>query len=294
MIGKVIKWSIIISIVSTAWLWLPIILLTSPIWTATIVLAYSFIKIFKLGDILQRGLGWGMHFVFLRFSFMRRFTWRTYYNLVASQVPSPDVRCMNCGYKAIEIADKVDLPEECRAEKFSYQMYHYVATGLGNLKTLEGLHVLEVGSGRGGGLQYVARHLKPMSAVGLDLSKGQVAFSKLNCSNSNLMFAQGTAEALPVKNSCVDVVICIESSHCFSDFNQFITEVSRILVRGGHLFFADMRYKEELGTLDGQISASQMTLVKKHDITENVVAALEDDAQRRKALIKQLCPICKL
>jgi len=291
MIGKVIKWTVLIAAVSTVWIWLPLLLLTSPIWTVSIGFVYTFIRVFGLGDFLQRLLSWVMYFVFLRFSWMRRLTWKTFYNLVATHVPSDQVKVMNCGYKALRSEEDIDIPDECQGEKFSYQLYHYVSTGLGSKKSLEGLHVLDVGSGRGGGLQYVAKYLKPTSAVGLDLSKGQVLFSKKHCVNTNLMFAQGNAERMPVKDSCVDVVICIESSHCFSDFNSFMAEVSRVLVKGGHLFFADMRYKDELAALDGMFRASQMTLVRKHDITDHVVGALEDDAERRQMLIKKLCPI---
>jgi cyclopropane fatty-acyl-phospholipid synthase-like methyltransferase len=59
---------------------------------------------------------------------------------------------------------------EDEAERFSYQLYHLVASGFKTLNNLAGLHVLEVGSGRGGGLCYVFRYLKPASAFGVDYS----------------------------------------------------------------------------------------------------------------------------
>lgn len=294
MIGKLLKTSFLIVVVSTAWIWVPLLLLTSPLWAVPLVFCYSFIKAFGLGDLVQRMISWAMNLVFLKFSCMRRLTWKTFYNVIANQVPSSKVKCMNCGFKALRSEEAIELPEECQFEKYSYQMYHYVSTGLGAKKTLEGLHILEVGSGRGGGLEYVARYLKPKSAVGIDLSKAQVNFSKKHCSNVNLMYAQGLAENLKVKDSSVDVVICIESSHCFADVKKFMDEVFRVLVKGGHLYFADMRFKEDFGELNEQFRASRLALVKKHDITEQVVAALLDDADRRRSLIKKLVPVCKL
>jgi ubiquinone/menaquinone biosynthesis C-methylase UbiE len=289
MIAKLVKWTLIIGAVSSAWLWLPILLLTSPVWMITLIFWYSFIKVFRLEDSLQLGLMWALHLVFLRFSWMRRFTWRTYYNLLAAQVSSPALKCLNCGFKT----DDLELPVEYQEEKFSYQLYHYIATGLGSIRSLEGLHVLEVGSGRGGGLTYVTRQLKPISAVGVDMSEGQVHYSNKHCLNTNLLFVQGAAESMPVKDACVDVVICIESSLCFGNFSRFLSEVTRVLVRGGHLFFADLRYKEQIAELDGQFRATQLALVKKHDITDHVIAALQDDAERRVSVIKQVCPICE-
>ena len=42
---------------------------------------------------------------------------------------------------------------------------------------VRGLDVLEVGSGRGGGADYVKRCLKPRTMTGVDFSKNAVAFS---------------------------------------------------------------------------------------------------------------------
>ena len=41
----------------------------------------------------------------------------------------------------------------------------------GSIKSLNGLNVLEVGSGRGGGLNYISRYLNPSSCIGVDYSE---------------------------------------------------------------------------------------------------------------------------
>jgi ubiquinone/menaquinone biosynthesis C-methylase UbiE len=294
MIAKILSVVFAVSVISTAWIWLPLLLITSPIWTFILVFWYSFVRILGLSDILQRVIMWMLNLIFLRFACMRRLTWRTFYNSLAVLVPSPTVKCMNCGYTALHSDKVVEVSEEYREERYSYQLYHYIATGLGTRANLEGLHVLEVGSGRGGGLQYVAKQLKPISAVGLDISKQQVAFSIKHCSSPNLLYAQGTAEKLPMKDSSVDVVICIESSHCFSSISSFIAETSRVLVKGGHLFFADLGCREHFSLLDSAIRTSQLALVRKSDITDNATTALQQDSIRRSRLIKKNCPICKL
>lgn len=46
--------------------------------------------------------------------------------------------------------------------------------GLGAFKTLRDNTVLEVGSGRGGGLSYVSSQLEPKLCVGVDFSANQV------------------------------------------------------------------------------------------------------------------------
>jgi ubiquinone/menaquinone biosynthesis C-methylase UbiE len=294
MIVKILSLVFAVSVISTAWIWLPLLLITSPVWTFILVLWYSFIRIFGLSDLLQRVVMWTLNLIFLRFARMRRLTWKTFYNSLAVLVPSPAVKCMNCGFTALQGEKVIEVSEEYREERYSYQLYHYIATGLGTRANLEGLHVLEVGSGRGGGLQYVAKQLKPISAVGLDISKQQVAFSVKHCSSPNLLYAQGTAEQIPMKDSCVDVVICIESSHCFSSISSFIAETSRVLVKGGHLFFADLGCRDQFSLLESAIRTSQLVLVRRADITDNVTAALELDSSRRSRLIKKCCPICKV
>lgn len=81
------------------------------------------------------------------------------------------------------------FPKEYEEEKFPAQLYHYVATGrshdnseltllytigLGKFSNLSNKTVLEVGSGRGGGLSYVAIQLGPKLCVGVDFSANQV------------------------------------------------------------------------------------------------------------------------
>ena len=53
-----------------------------------------------------------------------------------------------------------------------------VATNSMKIKDLNGKRVLEVGSGRGGGLSYINSTLNPSVCVGVDYSQNQVDFCK--------------------------------------------------------------------------------------------------------------------
>jgi hypothetical protein len=48
------------------------------------------------------------------------------------------------------------LDSELEEERFCIQLYHYIATRINGVKSLKGSTVLEVGSGRGGGLNYIS------------------------------------------------------------------------------------------------------------------------------------------
>lgn len=62
---------------------------------------------------------------------------------------------------------------------------------MGEFQTLEGKTIVEVSSGRGGGLDYLSRYLNPKKCIGIDLSDAQVKFCNKNYSHNNkLVFYQ--------------------------------------------------------------------------------------------------------
>ena len=54
------------------------------------------------------------------------------------------------------------------------------------------------------------------------------------------------AESLPLGDASVDVLVNVESSHCYGNFQKFIAEVHRVLKVGGVFLFADFRDDEEI------------------------------------------------
>jgi len=88
---------------------------------------------------------------------------------------------------------------------------------------LKGKNVLEVGSGRGGGLNYISTSLKPQKCIGVDLSLNQVEFCRrAYASNPNIEFFEGDSERLaenPVlRDKQFDLIVNVESSHCYGNF----------------------------------------------------------------------------
>ena len=68
---------------------------------------------------------------------------------------------------------------------------------------------------------------------------------------------------------------------------RFLAEVNRVLRKGGHFLFADLRPAKDQEQLDQQLSDSEMTVLEKENITPNVVEALRRDSERKMALIEQ-------
>lgn len=213
--------------------------------------------------------------------------------------PSAEWKTMNYGYAVnTETGYTIYLDAEEEAERYPYQLYHYMATGFKKIPNLNGLSVLEVGSGRGGGLAYVVKYLKPLSALGVDYSTQQVEFCKRTHKAANIDFVWGDAEHLPARNGSVDVVLNVESSHCYGNIKAFVSEVSRILKPGGNFFITDFLYAKDIPAYEEALKSSLLKLKEKQDITINVITALKFDSKRRSDLIfnrtpKILHPILK-
>lgn len=214
----------------------------------------------------------------------RDWIFRTLYKYVSSVDKKGEVLFMNYGYSNGEEVKFQNPGDE--ANRYSIQLYHLLANAI----NMDKKHLLEVGSGRGGGLAYVNSQFKPESATGMDLDQTAVAFSNKFYKHPNMSFVQGDAQQIPLESNAYDIVMNVESSHRYPNMGMFLSEVHRVLQPGGHFLFTDFRYDHEIAELQKQLLDSGLTLIKEEDITHNVVTALELDDKRRRDLVKKLAP----
>jgi len=193
---------------------------------------------------------------------------------------------MNYGYAGLDDVPPPVLLEPDEGDRYCLQLYHHLTNGI----RLAGSDVLEVGSGRGGGCSYVARYLDPRSVTGLDLAQLAVDFCARKYAATGLRFVHGDAEALPFHDGEFDVVVNVESSHCYVSMSRFLSEVRRVLKPGGFLLFADVRPGDGLKTLRSQIDRSGFEVIREELITANVLRALELDEERKIQLIGDRVP----
>ena len=198
---------------------------------------------------------------------LKKWFWKTWYTVFAQKVSNSDLKFMNYGYFDSEL--NLKLGPEDEVNRYTIQLYHHVATQI-NLKDLK---VLEVGSGRGGGADYIARYLNPKKMTGIDISPSAIALCKKNYTSSNLVFQQGDAEQLPFLNNSFDAIINVESSHCYASMDKFLNEVKRVLKPGGVFLFCDLRRVEGIDSLFNKLDANSLRLMAKKDITPNVIEA---------------------
>jgi len=216
----------------------------------------------------------------------RQLAWRLCYELLAARVRRPEWGFMNYGYAPDGPAAGISLADRDEPDRLCIQLYAHAVDGV----DLEGTDVLEVGSGRGGGASYLARYGRPRSTTGLDFSASAVALCRRHRRGPGLRFVRGDAQAMPFADGSFDVVVNVESSHCYPAMEAFLAEVHRVLRPGGSLLFADLRPAREMAALRRRLGEGPLELVDLDDITADVRGALDLDDDRRRALMEAWIP----
>jgi len=221
-----------------------------------------------------------------KYTWFRRLVWKPIYEMVANKYKAQQWYFMNYGYTPFDCESKLELHENDEINRYQIQLYHYLAVKA----EIKDRDVLEVGSGRGGGANYIAGYLKPNSMTGMDLAMNAVKLSNRDHNQANLNYIQGNAENIPMETDSVDVVINVESCHAYGSVPNFLDQVKRVLRSGGMLVLTDLRSPEGMDKLRKQIAQCGMTLLEEEDITDNVVRAIEEEEPIKKKRIEENLP----
>lgn len=218
---------------------------------------------------------------------VRQLAWRGCYELMAEALPMPSWSFMNYGFVPNSAQQQALVLEPAdEPDRLCIQLYEHV---LGDAE-LTARDVLEVGSGRGGGASYLCRSRAPRSVTGVDIARRAVELSRRRRRGGTLRFVQGDATSLPFPDDSFDVVVNIESSHCYPSFTAFLGEVARVLRPGGMFAYADFRPRSQVPQLLARLADGPLVLVTSEDITANVLEALRQDDDRRAGLINEMVP----
>ena len=218
---------------------------------------------------------------------LRERLWKLAYETFPKVLPDSDWWFMNYGFEPTD-AERREFGtlDEQQFQWRSRAMYHYLAARA----HVAGKDVLEVGSGRGGGLRHVAETMHPASATGLDFASSAIAFCEKNHTGTFARYLEGNSMDMPFEPDSFDVVLNVESCHAYRDQALFIREVARVLRPGGKLHLVDVRATWNWDLLYQWVSVAGLELIEDVDISSNVVTAIELDEPTKKALIKKRVP----
>jgi len=209
---------------------------------------------------------------------------RRWYRFVNNVDKNAEVVFMNYGFA--EDSHKMSLDPTDEPNRYPIQLYHQLVRA----HDLKNKDILEIGCGRGGGLAFLTKLLKPSSALGIDRDPSAVEFCNKFWGKPGLSFIQGDAQAISLPDNSFDVIINIESSHRYEDLNLFLGEVRRLLRPNGIFLLTDFRGKDKMPELLGKFDGSGLEIIGNDNITPQVVKALDLDDNRRRHLVKNLGP----
>ena len=220
------------------------------------------------------------------YSSFRRIIWKPLYEILAKKIKTPEWQFMNYGYVPSSPEKALQLHADDEINRYPLQLYHYLVSQV----HVTGSEILEVGSGRGGGSNYIKRYLAPANITGLDIAHHAVKLANSNYAMKGLHYVQGNAENLPFADESFDVIINVESCHAYGSVPVFLKEVKRVLRPGGYFLCTDMRSPDGMNTLRNNLAVTGMNMSVDEDITLNVVHAIEMEETIKQKRISENIP----
>jgi len=206
---------------------------------------------------------------------VEKLAWRVFYEVVALRGGAHGTTFVNYGF-----AGPDETSDGGEPSRFGLELYGAVA----GARDIAGKDVLEVGCGRGEGSAFVFERFRPRSLTGVDLARAAIRHCRRTHDRPGLRFIAGDAENLPFPDASFDVVLNVESSHCYPHMANFLSEVRRVLKPGGLLLYADFRptapaadgavAKDDIHDLLSQLAGAGLRTLEETDITSDVLRAL--------------------
>jgi ubiquinone/menaquinone biosynthesis C-methylase UbiE len=144
-------------------------------------------------------------------------------------------------------------------------------------KTTEGLQnnsgesLLEIGCGRGGGLNFIKKKYPNLSISGCDISPKNIVNSIFFDESSLIQYSVANSMDLPYKDSSFDYLLNVESSHCYADIDKFYSECARVMKPNGTFFYSDLVWNIEMLNENHKHIQKYFNVASFTDITENVL-----------------------
>ena len=160
-----------------------------------------------------------------------------------------------CGATVLDVDDRFGSALYAASDTGSLPVAAVAASlGCGNPTAVaelrEGETVLDLGSGGGIDVLLSARRVRPTGfAYGVDMTDEMLDLAQANSAKAqatNVEFLKGTIEDIPLPNESVDVVISNCVINLSVDKPRVLTEMFRVLKRGGRIGISDVVAEDHL------------------------------------------------
>ena len=116
--------------------------------------------------------------------------------------------------------------------------------------------VLDLGTGTGKLILYLAKKNKNCHYIAFDISEEQLENAKKYCKDLDVEFLQGELPFIPLEDNSVDYVVSNATLHHIEDKKKLFSEIYRVLKPNGKVVFSDLyednlseKYKKEVEAL---------------------------------------------
>ena len=208
-----------------------------------------------------------------------------WYNYIGRLNTNGEVLFLNHGFANPSI-ESPTLPEGLEKQRYPIQLYQYIISQA----NLSNKDVLEVSSGLGGGVSWIALCLNPRSVTGLDIAADAVKACRVRNKDTRVRFEIGDAQAMPFADGSFDAVVNVESSLNYPDFAAFLKEVARLLRPGGHFMFADYRSAKGYLRMKDALEQLNWRVLLAEDISPSIVRGLEHTKVTTREQIQRFVP----
>ncbi|KAF7456518.1 class I SAM-dependent methyltransferase [Cryptosporidium felis] len=179
---------------------------------------------------------------------------------------------------------KKDSPPSFNDVWNSVQLYTAVLSTYDD--DLKGKSILEVGCGRGGGSVVICSAAEPKSYAGIDISDQGIEICRQVYRNDlipagNKVFYVGNSMELEnyFAPESFDIVLNVESAHCYPNFDKFVKGVFELLKPGGMMLFADISPTVAWPDIKDTITNSGFHITREYNITANVIHSLKTEVE---------------
>ena len=111
---------------------------------------------------------------------------------------------------------------------------------INTLNITENSRILDIGCGTGNLLYLLERENKNLELYGIDISEKMLNIAKNKLKNSKLSIQ--SAEDIDFKDDSFDFVFSTEAFHHYSNYNQIMKNIYRILKKQGKLIVLDVDF----------------------------------------------------
>lgn len=179
---------------------------------------------------------------------------------------------MNHGYSPISNSAKSSdiLLKQCAT------LYDITTEGIENCSDKS---LLELGCGRGGGLNFIKKKYPNLSISGCDISPLNIVHSIFFDESKSINYSIANSMDLSYKDTSFDYLLNIESSHCYDDIDKFYSECARVIKPNGTFFYSDLVWSLEMLNENYNLLKKYFNIVSFTDITENVLQSCVEICQ---------------